>query len=223
MTQSLFDKVESCYLQIKDKFLSAGTATLGSYTNPYIYDFEWESPKFRRAHISIVDARENKKLYLLHVTVFPHTNDPSPIFGFDIVCGLTKVSGAFLDYSTSGDPNSSMYHWFKDKVGDLEWNKPRELPDWGKQIFSPSMVAIGAVGESELSEFIQLGLESLDFYLSKIGIEQQSGFDYHMAQNRYCHYQKQNPRTPASLQHLGLTEQQAKDYVENRLFPEVNY
>lgn len=221
MTQSLFDQVESCYHQIKDKFLDSGTAISGSYTSPYIYDFEWESLRFRRAHISIVDARETKKLYLLHVTVFPHTNDPSPIYGFDIVCGPSKVSGAFHDFSVAGDKTSPMCLWFNDKVSTEEWNKPRELPEWGKQIFSPAMVAIGAVGGRELDKFIKLGLETLDYYLSNIGLGQQSGFDYHMAQNRYCRYQKQNPRTPASLQHLGLTEQQAKEYIEEHLFPEI--
>jgi hypothetical protein len=114
-----------------------------------------------------------------------------------------------------------MYLWFKAKVDGLEWNKPRELPDWGKQIFSPSMIAIGAVGEEELEEFIKIGLETLEFYLNNVGLEQQSGFDYHMAQNRYCYYQKQNPRTPASLQHLGFTEQEAREFVEQTLFPEI--
>jgi hypothetical protein len=102
-----------------------------------------------------------------------------------------------------------------------EWNKPRELPDWGKQIFSPAMVAIGAVGEEELDKFIKLGLETLEFYLANVGINQQDVATFEMAQNRYCHYQKQNPRTPASLQHLGFTEEEAKNYVETKLFPEV--
>lgn len=219
---SLFDKVEDCYNQIKDKFLASGTTISGSYTAPYIYDFEWESLRYRRAHISIVDARETKNLYLLHVTVFPHTNDPSPIYGFDIVCGPSRVSGAFHDYSLAGDKESPMWLWFNAKVAMEEWNKPRELPDWGKQIFSPAMVAIGAVGEEELDKFIKLGLETLDFYLSNVGLGQQDVATYEMAQNRYCRYQKQNPRTPASLQHLGLTLEQAKNYVDNNLFPEIS-
>jgi hypothetical protein len=61
----------------------------------------------------------------------------------------------------------------------------------------------------------------LEFYLKTVGIDQQDVADFHMAQNRYCHYQKQNPRTPASLQHLGFTEQEALDYVQTKLFPEI--
>ena len=220
MTQTLFDKVINCADTINRKF--AATGALGTvYRTDLITDKEFSSLRYRRAHISIVDARETKKLYLLHVTVFPHLNDPSPIFGFDIVCGPTKVSGAFHDFSWAGDKTSPMYLWFKAKVAGLEWNKPRELPEWGKQIFSPAMVAIGAVGEQELDEFIRIGLETLEFYLANVGIEQQDVATFEMAQNRYCHYQKQNPRTPASLVHLGLTEEEVSDFIANRLFPEV--
>jgi hypothetical protein len=222
MTQSLFDQVRNCYEKLTEQFAQSGQATFGSITKPDIYDFGWTSNKFRRAHVSIIDARETKKLYLLHCTVFPHFNDPSPIFGFDIVCGPSKVSGAFLDYSPAGDKDSSMCQWFKSKVSELAWNKPRELPEWAKHIFSPDTVAIGAVGPEELDQFIELGLSTLDAYLDNVGKDQQSGADYHMAQNRYCYYQKQNPRTPTSLMHLGLTEREAIDYVSKMLFPEVS-
>jgi hypothetical protein len=217
---SLFDKVIRCAEEINTKFVMSGA--LGTvYRNKLVNDKEYSSLKYRRAHISIVDARETKKLYLLHVTVFPHTNDPSPIYGFDIVCGPTKVSGAFHDFSNAGDPQHYMGQWFESKTKELEWNKPRELPEWARAIFSPSMVAIGAVGPEELDSFINLGLESLDYYLKYVGISQESLADYHMAQNRYCYYQKQNPRTPASLQHLGLTAEETDAYIQNKLFPEI--
>jgi hypothetical protein len=220
MTQSLFDRVIECADQITRRF--AATGALGNvYRTDIIIDKEFTSIRYRRAHISIVDARETKKLYLLHVTVFPHTNDPSPIFGFDIVCGPTKVSGAFHDFSAAGETNHPMIGWFSDQTKMLTWNKPRELPEWARAIFSSSMVAIGAVGAEELNEFISLGLKTLDYYLETVGLTQESLADYHMAQNRYCHYQKQNPRTPASLQHLGFTEQEAKDFVQHKLFPEI--
>lgn len=216
----LFDVVVNCAEQIQKKFNTTGL--LGNvFRTDILTDKEYTSLKYRRAHISVIDARETKKLYLLHVTVFPQLNDPSPIYGFDIVCGPTKVSGAFHDFSHAGDKTNPMWLWFNAKVAMEEWNKPRDLPEWGKQIFSPAMVAIGAVGEEELRKFIQLGLETLDFYLANVGLGQQDVATYEMAQNRYCHYQKQNPRTPASLQHLGFTEDEARNYVETKLFPEI--
>jgi len=69
---------------------------------PGWYNYIFTSNKFRRAHIEIVDFREQHKIYILHVTVFPHTNDSSPILGFDAVCGPNKITGAFFDFSVSG-------------------------------------------------------------------------------------------------------------------------
>jgi hypothetical protein len=222
MTQSLFDKVIACAEQIEKSFRESGEVTEVAVNDKInARDVVFASAKYRRAHISTVDARETKKLYLLHVTVFPHTNDPSPIYGFDIVCGPTKVSGAFHDFSLAGDKESPMWLWFNAKVHGLEWNKPRELPEWAQAIFSKAMVAIGAVGPEELDEFIKVGLETLDFYLANVGYGQQDVADFHMAQNRYCRYQKQNPRTPASLQHLGFTPEETTEFIQTMLFPEI--
>jgi hypothetical protein len=222
MTQTLFDQVIACAEQIEKSFRESGEVEEVAVNEKInARDVVFSSLKYRRAHISTVDARETKKLYLLHVTIFPHLNDPSPIYGFDIVCGPTKVSGAFHDFSIAGDHTSPMWLWFNAKVANLEWNKPRELPDWGKQIFSKAMVAIGAVGEQELDEFIKIGLETLKFYIDNVGINQQDVATFEMAQNRYCHYQKQNPRTPASLQHLGFTEQECSNFIHTMLFPEI--
>ncbi len=220
MTQTLFDKVIKCAEEINRKFVATGA--LGTvYRTDILSDKDYSSLRYRRAHISTVDARETKKLFLLHVTVFPHTHDNSPIYGFDIVCGPTKVSGAFHDFSEAGHKTHHMMKWFADSTANIEWNKPRELPEWAQSIFSPAMIAIGAVGEQELDDFISIGLKTLDYYLENVGLTQESLMDYHMAQNRYCHYQKQNPRTPASLQHLGFTAEEAADYVQTKLFPEI--
>jgi hypothetical protein len=218
---AVFNKAIACAQEIERRFRQTGEIeefTLNDRLG--IKDLVFSSLRYRRAHISIVDARETKNVWMLHVTVFPHLNDPSPIYGFDIVAGPNKVSGAFHDFSPSGDPNSFMWLWYNAQVDGLEWNRKRELPDWAKQIFSRSIVAIGAVGEEELDEFIRVGLNNLEFYLEKIGHDQQDVATYEMAQNRYCRYQKQNPHTPRVLVNLGFTEQEALDFVNNTLFPE---
>ena len=223
MTQSsVFDKAIACAQQIEQYFRDTGEVEEFTLDDIHgVKDIVFSSLRYRRAHISIVDARETKKLWLLHVTVFPHTNDPSPIYGFDIVAGPNKVSGAFHDFSLAGDKSSPMWLWFNAKTNGLEWNKKRELPDWAKQIFSPAMVAIGAVGAEELDEFVKIGLESLQFYLTNVGFEQQDVATYEMAQDRYCRYQKQNPHTPRVLVNLGFTEEEARNFVDNQLFPEI--
>ena len=175
----------------------------------------------RQVVMHLVVALEHCTDFFAKRRVFPHANDPSPIYGFDIVAGPNKVSGAFHDFSAAGETNHSMLAWFADQTATLEWNKKRELPEWAKNIFSSSMVAIGAVGEKELDEFVNLGLKTLDYYLENVGLTQESLADYHMAQNRYCRYQKQNPHTPRVLVTLGFTEQQAREFVEQTLFPEI--
>jgi hypothetical protein len=200
----------------------------GSITSQDVSDYEWHNtlwtgPNYRRAHVEIVDKRASHGMYILHTTVFPHLNDPSPIFGFDAVCGKSKITGAFHDYSNAGDPNSAMYMWFRDRVAQESWNKPRELPEWARAIFSPSMVAAGNLREEvEINQLCNLAKETLDYYLQNVGKAQQDVADFHMAQNRYCHYQKQNPQVVRSMVAMGIEEVKIKRFVEEVLFPEVD-
>jgi len=178
--------------------------------------------RYRRAHVEIVDNRASHKLYILHCTIFPHYNDPSPIWGFDIVCGQSKITGAFLDFSNAGDPDHSMMKWFSKQTKDIAWNKPRNLPEWAKQIFSPAMVAAGNINtEEEFDALETLALRSLHYYLANVGYTQESGMDYHMAQNRYCYYQKQNPHVVNSMVSMGVPEDTMKQFVSELLFPET--
>ena len=121
MTQSLvFDKAIACSDEITARFIKTGTlVSTDSDADRGVMDLVFESPRYRRAHVSIVDARESKKLWLLHVTVFPHANDPSPIYGFDIVAGPSKVSGAFHDFSVAGDTNHAMMTWLNPRRGGV--------------------------------------------------------------------------------------------------------
>jgi hypothetical protein len=114
-----------------------------------------------------------------------------------------------------------MIKFFIRQTKNIEWNRKRELPDWAKQIFSDGMVAIGAVGADELESFISLGLENLDYYLSQVGQDKQEEADYTTAQNRYCHYQKENPHTPRVLINLGYNESDVEQFVDKELFPEL--
>lgn len=218
----MFEKSIACAKEFERRFRETGTLEVSNIDESVgLYDLSFSSMRYRRAHLSIVDARETKNVWMLHVTVFPHTNDSAPIYGFDIVAGPNKVSGAFHDFSKAGDADHYMMKWFANWTDELDWNKRRELPEWAKNIFSDSIVAIGAVDAEELGYFTDLGLSTLNYYLDRVGNTQESGFDYHMAQNRYCYYQKQNPHTPKVLVNLGFTESKAKEFIANNLFPEL--
>ena len=221
---AVWDKISKLAADITEKFNATGEKAEGSLEEQYgWHNTLWSSNRYRRAHVEIVDFRETYKIYILHVTVFPHFNDPSPIYGFDAVCGPNKITGAFHDFSHAGDPTSFMYLWFKARVNGLEWNKPRQLPEWAQAIFSPAMVAAGNLQEeAEIDQLCATALTTLDFYLNNIGKDQQSGADYHMAQNRYCYYQKQNPHVINSMIGMGVPEPKMKQFVREILFPEFH-
>jgi hypothetical protein len=218
----VWDKISKLASDIEDKFKQTGEPEKDVTDDYGWYNAIYTSRSYRRAHVEIVDFRETYNIYILHCTIFPHFNDPSPIWGFDAVCGPNKITGAFHDFSHAGDPTSFMYLWFKARVHGLEWNKPRQLPEWAQQIFSPAMVAAGNLqDEQEIDQLCSTALTTLDFYLANVGKDQQDVTDYHMAQNRYCHYQKQNPHVIRSMISMGVEENTMKRFVQEVLFPEV--
>lgn len=220
MTQ-VWDKIENLASTFIERFSATGTNYSSDNQNGW-QNYLFQSPTYRRAHVEIVDFRNTHKIYILHTTVFAHYNDPSPIYGFDAVCGPSKITGAFHDFSSGGDSEHVMMKWFAEETKNYGWNKPRVLPVWAKQIFSPSMVAAGNVQEgSELDDLCTLGLKSLDYYLKNVGITQDWPNDYHMAQNRYCHYQKKNPHVVNSMVAMGVPEEQMIKFVDEVLFPET--
>ena len=219
----IWNKIEELAKQFEDRFNSSGEPILNSISTEYEWHNQlWSAPRYRRAHIEIVDNRETHKIFILHCTVFPHFNDPSPIFGFDAVCGANKITGAFHDFSSAGNSSHYMMQWFANEANKYGWLKPRDLPEWAKSIFSPSMVAAGNIREGkELDDLCQLALDSLDYYLKNVGNTQQDTADFHMAQNRYCHYQKQNPQVIRSMVSMGIPEDTIKRFIREVLFPET--
>lgn len=221
MTQ-VWNKIEDLSKQFETLFNFSGTKEPNKFQKYNWHNEIWTSLRYRRAHIEIVDKRESHGIYILHSTVFPHYNDPSPIWGFDAVCGKNKITGAFHDFSNSGDPNHEMIKWFAETVKQVAWSKPRTLPDWAKQIFSSSMVAAGNLQEeAEVDLLCHLAKVSLKYYLENVGLTQTCGADFHMAQNRYCHYQKQNPQVVKSMVAMGVPEPTINKFVEEVLFPET--
>jgi hypothetical protein len=219
----VWTKLIDCSNTIIQEFKNSGEVLYDEASEKFPWtNLIFTSSKYRRGHVDIVDARETKNLWMMHVTVFPHFNDPSPIYGFDIIAGPNKISGAFHDFSKSGDPNHFMMKWFDQRVDSLNWKKERQLPEWAQQIFSPAMVAVGSVNtDDELDQVINMGISNLKYYIANVGISQESGMDYHMAQNRYCYYQKQNPHTPKVMTNLGYDDNLVSDFIQKVLFPET--
>ncbi len=217
----VWDRVLQVAEQVEQKFKDTGELI------PYVADgFDWYNriytgKTYRRAHVEIVDKREDFKILILHCTIFPHYNDPSPIWGFDAVCGANKITGAFHDVSSGGDPDHTMLQWFAQQSSGLVWNKKRELPDWAKEIFSPYIIAAGNVSEdSELDTLTGLAMNSLDYYLANVGKTAQDVVDYYPYQKKYNQNNKLNPHVMRSMISMGVPEEKIRQFIDQVLYPE---
>lgn len=220
MTESLESTIFTS-LEGAKKWLVSELSEYETYDEGHRYPWDnylWRSEKFRRAHLDVVDARDTKRLYMMHLTVFPHTDDGSPVFGFDLIAGPKKVTGAFHDFSPI-DKNHEMLLGFKERVSPLTWSKKRELPEWARNIFSEDMVSAGFITDvEELESVIGLVKSNLKYYLSKVG--ERGDKDFTDAQNKYCFWQKQNPHTPKVMAALGYQDEEVNKFIQECLFPE---
>ena len=182
----------------------------------------WTSDRYRRAHVDVVDARETKGLWMMHCCVFPHTHNPAPIFGFDVIAGKNKITGCFIDYSPTGDRDHPMIEYFAEEVGQYDWNKPRKLPEWAERIFSPYMIAAGNVSdETELAQIASLAEILVNHYTECVGETNNTSESTKDQQNYYAQNQKQNPHTPKVMVSLGLSEEDVQMFIQDCLFPEL--
>lgn len=182
-------------------------------------DTYWKSDHIRKCHLKTIDNRDTQKLWLMHINIFPNETLNTPILGFDIVAGQTKITGSFFDYSPVDD--HPFMNYFYTKVKDLEWNKPRELPDWAQQIFSKHMIAVGNIRtEEEIKQLSETCLDLIQYYVKHLGKYDKLG-DYKEKQNMYCRNQKLNPHLHKSILAMDISEEDKDRYVNKVLFEEI--
>ena len=197
---------------------------LAHFNNDLWINRVWRNDHVRRAHIDVVDARNTKGLWMMHVCVFPVLNNDGPIYGFDVIAGKNKMTGAFHDFSASATFDHPMIEGYKEAVADFIPSKQRELPEWARNIFTDKMLAAGNVNtEEEAVAIIELALNNLRAYFDEIG--EFTGFGdtslVQAAQNYYCHNQQQNPHTPRTMKSLGLDEADVDKFCTDMLFPKL--
>ena len=209
-----------------EKFSETGTEIqepgMDRFNQPGWVNRVWTSDTYRRAHVDVVDARESKGLWMMHCCIFPHTNNPAPIFGYDVIAGKNKITGCFHDFSPAGDDEHPMIDWFAEEAQKLQWNKTRKLPEWAERIFTGSMIAAGNVQkEEELEQIFNTIKITLPHYLSTVHETAGHAVSTKEAQNYYCENQKQNPHTPRVMTSLGLNEEDVRIFIQDCLFPEI--
>jgi phycocyanobilin:ferredoxin oxidoreductase len=221
----VWDKLIQIQHLLENRFSETGTEVfetgMDRFNQPGWINRVWTSKNYRRAHIDVVDARDTKGLWMMHCCVFPHTHNPAPIFGFDVVAGKNKITGCFIDYSPTTNPTHPMLKYFAEEVSRYEWNKPRKLPEWAERIFSKSMIAAGNVSdETELAQIASLAQILVNHYTECVGETNAKG-NSREAQNFYAINQKQNPHTPKVMASLGLDEEDVRVFIQECLFPEI--
>lgn len=183
----------------------------------------WANSDIRRAHIDVVDARDTKGLWMMHVCCFPVLNNDGPIYGFDVIAGKNKITGAFHDFSPSSTIDHPMIDGYKESVADFIPEKKRELPEWARNIFTDSMLAAGNVKQEEAEKIVEIAVNNLKSYFTEISsFTGNANTDITAgAQNYYCHNQQQNPHTPRVMKSLGLNEADVDKFCTDMLFPKL--
>lgn len=186
-------------------------------------DTFWHSDQIYKAHLKTIVPENGKGLWLMHVNVFPDPSVELPILGFDIVAGPKKITGSFMDYSPLHGFQHPYNDYMKQSVANLEWNKPRELPPWAKEIFSENMIAVGNINtEEELDQFIMVTSDLVTHYLENL---EQNAFKTNRNTipilNKYCSNQKLNPHLHRSILAMGISEADKDAYVNSVLFEEI--
>ena len=224
----IWDRLIEC----KDEIINIFDASATEYDEPGLDHFNndlwvnrvWRNDDVRRAHIDVVDARDSKGLWMMHVCVFPVLNNDAPIYGFDVIAGKNKMTGAFHDFSASSTFDHPMIDGYKEAVADFIPKKQRQLPEWATNIFTDKMLAAGNVNTiEEAVSIIELAQDNLRAYFNEVGEFTGAGNrdEVVAAQNYYCHNQQQNPHTPRTMKSLGLNEADVDKFCTDMLFPKI--
>jgi len=164
---------------------------------------------------SIIDARETRGLWMMHTALFAADNRPSPIYGFDIICSATKVTGCFHDLSPTTEPSPFTH--------DYNSTRSRPLPDWAKEIFSPNMIATALPNSEQITALTSIGLTTLSNYVTTLTehptTSDQEYINAHMeGKRKYCYNQLQNTNSKNVIVSLGLSEEYVTEFKKDQ-FP----
>lgn len=182
-------------------------------------NFLLTSPQFRHGHVETFVVPD--RISILHVCLFPHLDDPAPIFGFDMIAGPARVTGIFLDLSPTADDGADpRFHDVCLALKTAAFAQRRSLPEWG-HVFSEHVLAIRPTDLDEVSRAIALAEAALEIFLNRSPVS----LPEHCAvitagQARYIAAQRQNEHTFKML--AGFTgKAYARKFIDQVLFPDI--
>ncbi|MEM6450095.1 MAG: phycocyanobilin:ferredoxin oxidoreductase [Cyanobacteria bacterium P01_D01_bin.105] len=184
----------------------------------------YQTPQFRKLHLEL--ARIGKNLDILHCVMFPHLEYGLPIFGCDIVCGRGQVSAAIVDLSAGTDGGMLMPAYaqklsaYADKGEDFGYVQPRELPDWGRKIFSDFCCFVKPTALEEEQQFLAQATAYLKVHVQQ-ALDREPELSLKQTflerQRYYCQQQQKNDKTRRVLE-KAFGAQWADRYMTTVLF-----
>ena len=161
---------------------------------------------FARAHLQRMTG---PKVDIVHCTVFPHTNDPSPVFGFDVVELNGQATAMFLDQTPTVGPEPD---W---PDGVTIQGHDRMLPTWAT-FFSKQMVSCVPT-EVDMDRGVVLLGHYLDRLRPDVDGDAQA---IAAAQQHYTEMQRANPKTYRMLASV-IGPDRADEFIRTVMWPDV--
>jgi phycocyanobilin:ferredoxin oxidoreductase len=183
-------------------------------------DLCWENTllratTFRRAHVETLNVPG--RVSVLHVCVFPHYDDPAPVFGFDMVAGPARITGIFLDLSpVTARPPCPRLRDVVDPAALARFATRRAPPGWG-DIFSADLLAIRPLDLGEARRAVALAETALDGLLTATR-QPAAAVSAAAGQARYIAGQRRNEHTLRMLEGF-IGEAPARRFIDTVLFP----
>ncbi len=172
---------------------------------------------FRRAHVEFFAAPD--RFAVLHVCIFPHTDDPASILGFDMIAGRDVATGIFLDFSFPGsaEPSPGLAAALVAHAEPGFLNN-RTTPAWG-DVFSPAMLAIRPRDTPELQRAVRVAGHAITYYLDALSNTRPTdAVAARTAQTRYVLGQRRNEHTWRMLARFTGSDA-ARSFIDTVLFP----
>ena len=184
----------------------------------------YQTPQFRKLHLEL--ARIGKNLDILHCVMFPRAEYGLPVFGCDIVSGRGQVSAAIVDLS-AGTASGALTDSYAEALSDYAqtsegslYTQPRELPEWGKKIFSDFCCFVKPTTPQEEAQFLKQAESYLKVHIqhaiaSEPDVERTQ--EFLERQRYYCQQQQKNDKTRRVLE-KAFGRQWAERYMTTVLF-----
>ena len=156
------------------------------------------SHTFRKVHIEHATCAGD--LEIVHHVAYPHTTHDIPILGIDMISKKGYPTMAIADISGASPWSLTDAVYRTQRHHSMHIYKRRDLPDWGKPIFSASCVFLDAPNPLVFQLYVK---DLLEVYLQYAATQHPSHLNRAKRtheQHLYCTHQLQNDRTRTVLQ-----------------------